>query len=173
MLYKICALKIRRHAHVLVWCLFILTDDDADPLYKVENDKEYYDNVGKKGYLLILNSKSNRTGTAAHYTVKSALSGYSIRRPKIGFQDQLSLNAGQKNAEFSKRAFCNTFDLYYHKDFKAFVLSIFEWLLNKGFNILQTINWPFEVCLPETLTYTVKLLFIVASKFGDFKTLTY
>ena len=69
MLYKICALKIRRHAHVLVWCLFILTDDDADPLYKVENDKEYYDNVGKKGYLLILNSKSNRTGTAAHYTV--------------------------------------------------------------------------------------------------------
>ena len=104
MLDKICAFKIRRHAHVLVFRLFILTDDDADPLYKIENDKEYYDNVGKKGYLLILNSKSNRTGTAAHYTVKPALSGHSIRRPKIGFQDQLLLNAGQKNCRMLKES---------------------------------------------------------------------
>ena len=29
-------------------------------------------------------------------TVKPVLSGHSKRRPKIGFQDQLSLNAGQK-----------------------------------------------------------------------------
>ena len=30
------------------------------------------------------------------FTVKPVLSGHSKRRPKIGFQDQLSLNAGQK-----------------------------------------------------------------------------
>ena len=31
-----------------------------------------------------------------HYTVKPVLSSHSKRRPKISFQDQLSLNAGQK-----------------------------------------------------------------------------
>ena len=30
-------------------------------------------------------------------TVKPVLSGHSIRIPKIGFQDRLSLNAGQKH----------------------------------------------------------------------------
>ena len=42
------------------------------------------------------------------------------RRPKIGFQDRVSLNAGEYRlmqvksiAECSKRAFCNTFDLHY------------------------------------------------------------
>ena len=30
------------------------------------------------------------------YTVKPVLSGHSKRRPKLGFQDRLSLNAGQK-----------------------------------------------------------------------------
>ena len=33
---------------------------------------------------------------SAKNTVKPVLSGHSKRRPKIGFQDQLSLNAGQK-----------------------------------------------------------------------------
>ena len=31
------------------------------------------------------------------YTVKPVLSGHSKRRPKIGFQDRLGLNAGQKH----------------------------------------------------------------------------
>ena len=31
-----------------------------------------------------------------HFTVKPVLSGHSKRRPKHGFQDQLSLNAGKK-----------------------------------------------------------------------------
>ena len=38
----------------------------------------------------------NLIWTAFKYTVKPVLSGHSIRRPKIGFQDPLSLNAGQK-----------------------------------------------------------------------------
>ena len=45
-------------------------------------------------------------------TVNPILSDNSKQRPKIGLQDQLSLNAGQKvlqNAPWG--AFCNTFDL--------------------------------------------------------------
>ena len=50
-------------------------------------------------------------------TVKPVLSGHSKGRPKIGLQDQLSFNAGQKycrmlQGEHSAIAFCNTFDLH-------------------------------------------------------------
>ena len=45
-------------------------------------------------------------------TVKPVLSDQPKMRPKIGFQDQLSLNAGQSIAECSLGAFCNTFDLH-------------------------------------------------------------
>ena len=43
-----------------------------------------------------------------YFTVKPVLSGHSQRRPKIGFQGRLSLNAGQKYC----RILCNTFDLH-------------------------------------------------------------
>ena len=75
------------------------------------------------------------------YIVKPVLSRHSRRRPKIGFQDGLSLNAGQSTAECSLRVFCNTFTL--HKFiklpfvFKTFVLSIFEWPLKTGFTVLR------------------------------------
>ena len=46
-------------------------------------------------------------------TVKPVLIGHSKRRPKIGFQDQLSLNAGQKYCRMLQGgAFCNSFDLH-------------------------------------------------------------
>ena len=46
-------------------------------------------------------------------TVQPVLSGHSQRTPKIGFQYQLSLNAGQKYLQNApKGAFCNTFDLH-------------------------------------------------------------
>ena len=35
------------------------------------------------------------------------------KRPKVGFQDQLLLNAGHSISECSLGAFCNTFDLHY------------------------------------------------------------
>ena len=47
-------------------------------------------------------------------TIKPVLSGHS-KRPKIGFQDRLSLNTMnwfKSIVECSKRAFCNTFDLH-------------------------------------------------------------
>ena len=48
------------------------------------------------------------------------------KRPKISFQDQISLNAGQKFAECSKRSILQYF-VKLPFVFKTFVLSIFEW----------------------------------------------
>ena len=100
-------------------------------------------------------------------TVKTVLSDHSKRRPKFDFQDQLSLNAGQKSkrafcntfdlhkatiylslnaGQKSKRAFCNTFDLHYRKlpfTFKTFVLSIFEWPLKTGFTVCDNVVLSF------------------------------
>ena len=45
-------------------------------------------------------------GIPLPFTVRPVLNSHSQKRPKIGFQDQLSLNAGQ-----TRGAFCNTFDL--------------------------------------------------------------
>ena len=49
-------------------------------------------------------------------TVKPVLSGHSKRRPKIGFQDQLSLNAGQKYCRMLQQSILEYFRplLSYH-----------------------------------------------------------
>ena len=52
------------------------------------------------------------------------------KRPKIGFQDQLSLNAGQHSVillTFIKLPFV----------IKIFVVSIFEWPFYTGFTVLS------------------------------------
>ena len=54
---------------------------------------------------------TNTKGVNLSTTVKPVLSNHSIR-PKIGFSDQLSLNAGQKYSRMLQGAFCNTFDLH-------------------------------------------------------------
>ena len=54
------------------------------------------------------------------------------KRPKMGFQDQLSLNAGQKYAILST---C----IKLPHGFKTFVLSIFEWPLKTGFTVLSQV----------------------------------
>ena len=63
-------------------------------------------------------------------TVKPVLSGLLKRRPKIGFQYQLSLNAGQ--GEHS--AILSTF-IKLPLSIKTFVLSVFKWLLKTGFTV--------------------------------------
>ena len=55
-------------------------------------------------------------------TVKPALSGHPKRSPKIGFQYQLSLNAGQKYCRMLQETFIKLPIV-----FKTFVLSIFDW----------------------------------------------
>ena len=69
-------------------------------------------------------------------TVKPVLSGHSKRRPKIVFQDRLSLNAGQKYCRMLQEhsAILSTF-IKLPFVIKIFVLSIFKWLLKTGFTI--------------------------------------
>ena len=60
------------------------------------------------------------------------------KRPKIGFQDQLSLNAGQKYCRMLQgehSAILSTF-IKLPFVFKTFVLSIFEWPLKTGFTVI-------------------------------------
>ena len=53
--------------------------------------------IAKCSKLLIqLKLASCEFSSLSIYTVKPVLSGHSKRRPKIGFQDRLPLNAGQK-----------------------------------------------------------------------------
>ena len=57
------------------------------------------------------------------------------KRPKIGFQEQLSLNVGQKYCRMlplEKSAILLTF-IKLPFVFKIFVLPIFEWLFYTGF----------------------------------------
>ena len=55
------------------------------------------------------------------YTVKPVLSGHSKRRPKIGFQTHLSLNAGQSIAECSKGSILQYYwpSLSYHLSLRS------------------------------------------------------
>ena len=59
------------------------------------------------------------------------------KRPKIGFQDQLSLNAGQKYCRMlqgEQSAILLTF-IKLPFVIKVFVLSIFEWPVYTGFTV--------------------------------------
>ena len=71
-------------------------------------------------------------------TVKPALSGHSKRRPKIGFQDRLLLNAGQKFCRMLQGEHSAILLTFIKLQFviKIFVLSIFEWPLKTGFTVL-------------------------------------
>ena len=72
------------------------------------------------------------------YAVKRPLS----KRPKIGSQDQLSLNAGQKYCrmlQWEHSAIFPTF-IKLPSVIKIFVLSIFEWPFYTGFIVLLNVN---------------------------------
>ena len=72
-------------------------------------------------------------------TVKPVLSGHSKRRPKVGFQDRLLLNAGRKvlqNAPGEHSAILSTF-IKLPFIFKPFVLPFFEWPLTTPESLIQ------------------------------------
>ena len=60
------------------------------------------------------------------------------KRLKIGFQDQLSLNAGQKYCRMLQGEHSAVISTFIKLLFviKIFVLSIFEWPLKTGFTVL-------------------------------------
>ena len=72
------------------------------------------------------------------HTVKPVLSGYSNRTPKIGFQYQLSLNAGQKYCRMLQGEHSAILSTFIKLPFsiKTFVLSIFKWPLQTGFTVV-------------------------------------
>ena len=66
------------------------------------------------------------------------------KRPKNSFQDQLSLNAGQKYCRMLQRehsAICSTF-IKLPVVIKTIVLSIFEWPFYTGFTVPHLLVYP-------------------------------
>ena len=95
------------------------------------------------------------------------------KRPKIGFQDQLLLHAGQKYCRMLQRehsAILSTFiKLPFTKN--TFVLSIFKWPLNTGFTVHTLYECVFRVegCGIESgphHTVLAALLLMLAEKGG-------
>ena len=74
-------------------------------------------------------------------TVKPVLSAHSKSRPKLGFQDGLSLNAGQKYCRMLQREDSAILLTFIKLPFviKIFVLSSFEWPLKTGFTVKVSI----------------------------------
>ena len=65
------------------------------------------------------------------------------KRPKIGFQDQLSLNAGQKYCRMLQGEHSAILLTFIKLQFviKIFVLSIFEWPFYTGFIVFFKRQW--------------------------------
>ena len=74
------------------------------------------------------------TPTKKANTVKHVLSGHSKRRPKIGFQDRLSINAGQKYCRLLQGEHSAILLTLIKLPFviKIFVLSILSGCLRQG-----------------------------------------
>ena len=70
------------------------------------------------------------------HTVKPVLSGHS-KKTKIGFQDQLLLNEGQKYCRMLQGEHSAILSAFIKLPFviKIFVLFIFEWPLKTGFTV--------------------------------------
>ena len=64
------------------------------------------------------------------------------KRPKIGFQDQLSLNVGQKYCKMLQGEHSEILLTFIKLPFviKTFVLSIFEWPFYAGFTVSTVIS---------------------------------
>ena len=77
------------------------------------------------------------------------------RKPKIGFQDGLSLNAGQKYCRMLQGEHSAILLTFIKLQFviKIFILSIFEWPLKTGFTVvvlcswLKILIWMMDICL--------------------------
>ena len=62
-----------------------------------------------------------------------------LKKQKIGFHDQLSLNVGQKYCRMLQREHFATLSTFIKLPFviKMFVLSIFEWPFYTGFTLID------------------------------------
>ena len=78
-----------------------------------------------------------------NYYSKTCVKRPLSKRPKIGFQDQLSLNAGQKYCRMLQGEHSAILSNFIKLPFliKIFVLSIFEWPFYTGFTVLFLTSW--------------------------------
>ena len=83
------------------------------------------------------------------------------KRPKIGFQDQLSLNAGQKYCRMLQREHSAIFSTFIKLPFviKIFILSFFEGLFYTGFTVWLEIIIP--TIHPTNVTFCIHYLLII------------
>ena len=84
------------------------------------------------------------------YTVKPVLSSHWKRRPKIVFQDRLSLNAGQKYCMLQE-SILQYFrpSLSYHLSLRPLFCLFFGWPLKTGFTVCDKYRnsmFPFNIC---------------------------
>ena len=96
------------------------------------------------------------------YTIKPVLNGHSNRRPKIGFQDHLLLNACHKNCRYC------TSSTFIKLPFviKIFLLSIVEWPLKTGF----TVTIKSSIVLVYVLYYYLTFVFFFDMSKGQNRT---
>ena len=87
------------------------------------------------------------TQTKTHLPVKLLFSKACVKRPlskrqEIGFQDQLSLNAGQKHCRMLQGEYSAILSTFIKLQFfiKIFVFSIFEWLFYTGLTVCYVVN---------------------------------
>ena len=86
----------------------------------------------------IVNFFTDKFSTVKYLQVKPVLSGHSkIKRPKIGFQDLVLLNAYQKYCRMLQGEHSAILSTFINLQFviKIFVLSVFEWPLKTGFTV--------------------------------------
>ena len=64
------------------------------------------------GQLKTFTKLYKRVGYSMNFTVKPVLSDHSKRRPKLGFQDRLSLNVGQNYCRMHQSEHCAMLSTY-------------------------------------------------------------
>ena len=104
-------------------------------------------------------------------TVKPVLSGHSKRRPKIGFQYRLLLNAGQKYCRMLQGEHSAILSTFIKLPFaKSFVMSILEWPLKTGFTVYHTLmqnaNLIVIVKFARKMSFTLCIMCIIYSASG-------
>ena len=97
-----------------------------------------FENMTTKAWKITQHAKKFKQALAnVISTVKPVLSNHLKRRPKIGFQYQLSLNAGQKYCRMLQGEHSAILLTFIKLPFviKIFILSIFEWPLKTSFTV--------------------------------------
>ena len=84
------------------------------------------------------------------------------KNTKIGFQDQLSLNAGQKHCRMLQGEHSAILPTFMKRPFSitTFVLYIFEWTLKTGFTIPGFYTWAINFLINKKEEIGEKTFFL-------------